>query len=456
MPPDLSDYAFDPVTIEDLDKPFHRIQLTPEQIKREARNRWFRTPSGNERNPLFWDSKTDDTGVTLPVINYALKATYGGSVRMEADHFIPITAWTLYRPHSPTLIQQGGYVIRNTWRSPHELEQTSEADIQPLLDFLAKAFPDETEATTYLLDTLAFRAQMRDVIRQELIICLYSPEGATGKGAVFDVLDYAFGPASWKKTNKESAFHDKNLNENWERNWLLLDEVTLAYGDMAKIRAKVSAREADANAKNMGSIRYETIAVPVLACNTPPTIDAPTARRTLLLRSHLGEVMDLKERTRYLTDLKQWIHDNGQLIWSYLLTRDVSHYLPYEDAPATAERDKRVKITEATPEATLAIALAEQPEWIVWPKVALKHRHNLSYQDIKNRHEFLAAGLDPDQSRELKIEGKNRMVLLRVGYKFTGPSKITGPEGETYTTTEDGGYRAMVQDIIDEAQEGKS
>lgn len=440
-------FEVEPVSVEDITRNTATAKLSKQEVKRRARERWLLTPNGTSANPLFWDRSSNQTGVTLAMVDYCCLSEWGHASGLRATDFVPVAAWTTYRPHKSDLIQKGGYVVRNTWRSPHERVDVVEADVAPLLDFLALAFPREPKAVEYLLDTLAFRAQMREVPRQELMICLYSPDGATGKGAFFDVIDYAFGPESYKRTDFRSAFKDMNSNENWERNFLMLDETTVHHSDMAEVRASVSARTQDSNAKGLGSIRYETIAIPVLASNVPPSLDHPTARRTLLLRSYLSEQMDLSERAKYLTEFKTWVREHGHLIYNYLLTRDVSNYAPWGDVPETAERKARESVTSLTPALSLAKRLDDTPDHLVFSRTALQHEgHGLAYHDKQMRHELIEAGLNPDGAT-LRAAGSLRIrCYTREGYEFQRNSKGSWDSvrhlenGTVYPIAEDGGW----------------
>jgi len=282
---------------------------------------------------------------------------------------------------------------------------------QPFLDLLEKAYGHERDAVNWFIQTLAYRLQQTKLPRQELVVCLYSEAGATGKGAILQTLELVFGRAAAHITDFRSAFTDMNAGEHWLGNFILLDETSVTYRQMEVLKSTVSNQRVSSNAKGRGRTDYEINAVPVMATNERPYIDPAFSRRILLLDSRLDTLMpSLPDRAAYLTEYKNWLADGGaQLIHSWLMQRSVSGYSVHRDAPMTAVKSQTQKLVSSSP--SQLFRDREDTDTILYRVGELQEVYGFAKKSEVLRHELDEAGIS--EVRVCKV-GDNKLQLCAV------------------------------------------
>ena len=421
---------------------------TPRELADYVKDRWFIDGERNGR-PTFWDRLTNTPGLTQGLVKNSMKmlgVDYEGieeAFKMHSHALQWIQPKPVYRQQAPDVFvdKSTGHIWRNTWRKPwQELADTAQASVQPFLNFLEKAYGHEPEAVAFLVATLAFRLQQKKLPRQELIIALYSLEGATGKGSLLDTIQAIAGKGA-HATDFRSAFVDMNAAENWLGNFILLDETEVSRRDMDKLKSQVSHGEIEVNAKGKGRTRFTINAIPVLAANQKPFMDEAMARRVLLLDSRLAETMpDQEERARYLKRYKDWLRKStkddktpgAQYLYSWLMQRDVGRYDPFQIPPNTAAKMEVMEVLGTSPaqvflsdtgnkiersEETAAIG----EERILFNLTELQETYGFVKRDERYRHQLEEAGLTQPQVVRIKVQETQVKVraCLRKPWRLT-------------------------------------
>lgn len=436
---------------------------TPRELADYVKDRWFIDGERNGR-PTFWDRLTNTPGLTQGLVKNSMKmlgADYEGIEEAFKNHKAALNTihpHPVYLQHKKdVLVNQHGYIQRNTWRRPwQELVDTAQASVQPFLDLMDKAYGHEPEAVDFLIQTLAFRLQEEELPRQELIIALYSPEGATGKGSLLDTIKEVAGKTAAHSTDFRSAFVDMNAAENWLGNFILLDETEVSQRDMDKLKSRVSHEEIEVNAKGKGRTRFTINAIPVLAANQKPFMDEAMARRVLLLDSRLAEKMpDQGERARYLARYKDWLRKGtdgktpgAQYLYSWLMQRDVGRYDSFQIPPETTAKKEVMEVLGTSPaqaflsdtgntiersEETAAIG----EERILFNLTELQQTYGFVKRDERYRHQLDEAGLTQPQLVRIKVQGAQVKVraCLRKPWRLTTLKQKGAPLAVTDGTT---------------------
>ena len=434
------------------------------ELAQYVKSRWFIDGERNGR-PSFWDRESNTPNLTQGLVKNSMKmlgADYEGIEEVFKSHkaiLNNIHPHPVYQQHSnDVFVDQHGYILRNTWRKPwQELADTAQASVQPFLNFLEKAYGHEPEAVDFLLATLAYRLQQKRLPRQELIVALYSPEGATGKGSLLDTIKAVAGKTAAHSTDFRSAFVDMNAAENWLGNFILLDETEVSQRDMDKLKSRVSHGEIEVNAKGKGRTRFTINAIPVLAANQKPFMDEAMARRVLLLDSRLAETMpDQEERARYLARYKDWLRKGtkdddtpgAQYLYSWLMQRDVGRYAPYQIPPETTAKKEVMEVLGTSPaqaflsdtgntiersEETAAIG----EERILFNLTELQQTYGFVKRDERYRHQLEEAGLTQPQVVRITVQNTKVKVraCLRKPWRLTSLKQKGAPLAVTDGTT---------------------
>jgi hypothetical protein len=436
---------------------------TPRQLADYVKDRWFIDGERNGR-PTFWDRLTNTPGLTQGLVKNSMKmlgADYEGIEEAFKNHKAALNTihpHPVYLQHKKdVLVNQHGYIQRNTWRRPwQELVDTAQASVQPFLDLMDKAYGHEPEAVDFLIQTLAFRLQEEELPRQELIIALYSPEGATGKGSLLDTIKEVAGKTAAHSTDFRSAFVDMNAAENWLGNFILLDETEVSQRDMDKLKSRVSHEEIEVNAKGKGRTRFTINAIPVLAANQKPFMDEAMARRVLLLDSRLAEKMpDQGERARYLARYKDWLRKGtdgktpgARYLYSWLMQRDVGRYDPFQIPPNTQAKREVMEVLGTSPaqaflsDAGNTIERSEETaalgeERILFNLTELQETYGFVKRDERYRHQLEEAGLTQPQVVRIKVQETQVKVraCLRKPWRLTTLKQKGAPLAVTDGTT---------------------
>ena len=437
---------------------------TPRDLADYVQNRWFIDGERNGRK-TYWDRETGLSSQTQGLVKQAMKtlgADYEGIeevFKMHGHALQWIQPKPVYLQHKEdVIVSQHGYILRNTWRRPwQELVDTAQASVQSFLDLMDKAYGHEPEAVDFLIQTLAFRLQRKKLPRQELIIALYSPEGATGKGSLLDTIKEVAGKTAAHSTDFRSAFVDMNAAENWLGNFILLDETEVSQRDMDKLKSRVSHEEIEVNAKGKGRTRFTINAIPVLAANQKPFMDEAMARRVLLLDSRLAETLpDQEKRARYLATYKDWLRKGtkdddtpgAQYLYSWLMQRDVGRYDPFQIPPNTTAKKEVMEVLGTSPaqaflsdtgntiersEETAAIG----EERILFNLSELQETYGFVKRDERYRHQLDEAGLTQPEVVRIKVQERQVKVraCLRKPWRLTRLKQKGGPLAVTDGTT---------------------
>ena len=436
---------------------------TPRELADYVKSRWFIDGERNGR-PTFWDRESNTPNLTQGLVKNCMKmlgADYEGIEETFKNHKAALNTihpHPVYLQHKKdVLVNQHGYILRNTWRRPwQERVDTAQASVQPFLDLMDKAYGHEPEAVDFLIQTLAFRLQEEELPRQELIIALYSPEGATGKGSLLDTIKEVADTGA-HATDFRSAFVDMNAAENWLGNFILLDETEVSQRDMDKLKSRVSHGEIEVNAKGKGRTRFTINAIPVLAANQKPFMDEAMARRVLLLDSRLAATMpDQEKRARYLTRYKDWLRKGtksddtpgAKYLYSWLMQRDVERYDPFQIPPNTQAKREVMEVLRTSPaqaflsdtgntikrsEETAAIG----EERILFNLTELQETYGFVKRDERYRHQLEEAGLTQPQLVRVKVHGEPVKVraCLRKPWRLTTLKQKGAPLAVTDGTT---------------------
>ena len=399
---------------------------SPMEIGNYAKRRWY---VERQRGPdlVFYDSLANRGGQSQGLVRQALltlgattadldgEGESDGALKMLRPSWTWIQHAPIYRQWSPPIYldRDTGYTSRNLWRQAHPRAEEA-PDVSPFLTMLNRCYGHEPEAVEFLLDTLAFRLQVSDLPRQELMFLFYSEHGAAGKGSVLDTIEEVFGRDAGKRTNFRSAFKDQNAGENWIGNYILLDESTVKREHMEALKASVSTAVVSANAKNTGAVDYTINALPFLASNDLPSLDDAVARRMVLLESRLAELEpDQSKRATELTAYKEWLRLRGgaEAVFQWLYLRDTSAYKPFRDAPATVVKRRVMGVMQSSVQQMLGEWVAEE-EALVFNFSELQKAAGLSSNEHQYRHQLDAAGLSAPVLKKLPNGAERRSVKI--------------------------------------------
>jgi Family of unknown function (DUF5906) len=256
---------------------------------------------------------------------------------------------SIYLPggHDPTksglpLVVEGKRTLVNRWR-PSDLQPKS-GDPAPWLNLMDKLFPDET-VRNHVLDYLAFVARNPGKKIGHAMIW-YSQEQGVGKDTALDPLLHIVGMHNVARIDPDDLtgpFNDYLGKQVIICNEMMNFERSSVYNRL-KSYLEISNKLIIVNPKYRKKYETRNIHIWIFCTNHPNAISLEVGDRRLFVCECPSEVF----AGTPVDELYAWYDQGGrEIVFGYLLERDISHFNPAHPPPVTAAKLAMIELAKS-------------------------------------------------------------------------------------------------------------